>query len=183
MASVINKRCVLSEVGNTGSVATVHRKNESQQQQRPRHLRCCIRDKENAVPLSDSTPDVGGDSARKRMKPGKCFFITVGFRQSVWSDTREQLVNNLKFGFQIEVISYASGLEKSDKSVTVDYHLHCFVEFAEPILIDEVRKYLVALYDEYYLNIQSCRSKRNALIYLSKEDVNVYTNLKTSVSF
>lgn len=69
-------------------------------------------------------PEVVTDKGDKRVvtgkswrKPGKQFFITIGFKHSVWSDTREQLVYNLRFDWAVEIVSYALGLETSDKSV------------------------------------------------------------------
>lgn len=87
---------------------------------------------------------------------------------------------NLRFDWAVEIVSYAVGLERSDKCVDVDYHLYAFIEYAEPIFIDDLRLYLSSIYDSCVFNIQPCRSKRNALIYLFKEDINVYSNCKTS---
>lgn len=88
---------------------------------------------------------------------------------------------NLRFDWAVDIVSYAVGLEKSDKSDQIDYHLHCFIQYGEDVYIDNLWLYLGNLYDSCTFDIQPCRSKRNALIYLSKEDHNVHTNIKTSM--
>ena len=66
------------------------------------------------------------------------------------------------------------------KSKAFDYHLHCVVEYSGNIFINDLRVYLTCCYDAVHLDVQPCRSKKTALIYISKEDRQLLTNVKTS---
>ena len=74
-------------------------------------------------------------------------------------------------------------VETSSEKSTVSYHLHAFLEFNHKLLISDVRDYLDVLRDilfSNHLDVQPCRSKRNALKYISKEDKHLYFNCKVS---
>lgn len=146
VAAVLNKRCVNLKSNVGKRVGVIGSGREGKQQRLEQH-RCCIRDKENIGSLSTPEVDNAVDINRKRRKPGKLFFITVGFHRSVWSDTHEQLLYNLRFDWAVEIVSYAVGLERSDKSENIDYHLHAFIEYAQPVFIDDIRSYLSVIYD------------------------------------
>ncbi|KAK9675184.1 RNA helicase [Popillia japonica] len=58
------------------------------------------------------------------------------------------------------------------------YHLHAFLEFREGQNLYEIREFIRAIYDTERIDVQNCRSKKSTIIYVSKEDVNLLTNIK-----
>ncbi|KAK9758451.1 hypothetical protein QE152_g605 [Popillia japonica] len=42
----------------------------------------------------------------------------------------------------------------------------------------EIRKFIREIYDTERIDVQNCRSKKTTLVYVSKEDVNLLTNIK-----
>ena len=55
------------------------------------------------------------------------------------------------------------------------------IEFSGNVFVNDLRVIVSCCYDDaVHLDVQPCRSKRNALIYVSKEDKNLITNAKTS---
>lgn len=93
----------------------------------------------------------------------------------VFDTIRQDFVNTFD-----QVVSFCCSLEVSKSSLKVSNHLHCFMEFAEDILLEELRDYIVCCFPDDHLDLQPCRSRRSCLKYISKEDINLYTNVKTS---
>lgn len=116
-----------------------------------------------------------------RAKPGRQFFITVGFDLQFYLCERQNLLYNLEnFDCDNEIVSYCISQETNSKSEVYKNHIHCFVEYTDCILLSELGEYLRNLYAYQHLDIQPCRSKKSCLRYVSKEDVNLVTNVKTS---
>lgn len=112
-----------------------------------------------------------------RVKPGKLFFITLSLnKESFYEGIREDFVNSFE-----GVVTFCCAIEQSGKSELVSRHLHCFLEFEEALLLADLRSFIVALFEDCKLDIQACRSKRNVLKYISKEDRLVYFNCKESL--
>lgn len=124
-----------------------------------------------------ASTESGDRNKSTRAKPGRLFFITLAVAE-VYSSIREDFLLAFE-GYPI--VSYLVALEESRQSLEVSNHLHCYLEFEEPILLTVLRDIIVSVFDDLHLDIQSCRSKRNCLKYCSKEDVNLHTNVKESL--
>lgn len=59
-------------------------------------------------------------------------------------------------------------------------NIHAFLECSVPILLNDLRETIVASFSETGLDVQACPSKKSCLIYVSKEDVHLFTNVKVS---
>lgn len=117
-------------------------------------------------------PDVV--DARQRRKPGRLFFITISLVSEV-EGAREHLLSLFD-----DLVSYCVALERSSSKSKAVVHLHAFLEFNDNLLVEDLREYLVLIYDTERVNIQPCRSKRSCVKYISKEDVGLLTNIKVS---
>lgn len=96
------------------------------------------------------------DKRVRRRKPGKLFFITLSFSESPSTVVRQQFLINLQLE---EVVSYLISLEKNKKSEECEYHLHAFIEFRDKVYIENVREYIVAIYNNCRIDVQPVRSK------------------------
>lgn len=110
----------------------------------------------------------------KRQKPGALFFITIEVFE-VYEGVREDFVGNFD-----NVVTFCCALEKSSVSERVSYHLHCFLEFSEKYVINDIREFIMAVYPDNHVDIQPCRSRKSCLKYISKEDTSCYFNCKLS---
>lgn len=112
-----------------------------------------------------------------RLKPGHLFFITLSLNEgSFYPVIRQDFVECFE-----GVVTYCCAIEKSSEQSLVSFHLHCFLEFADALHINDLRNYIVACFPEFKLDIQACRSKRNVLKYISKEDKLVYYNCSSKL--
>lgn len=117
----------------------------------------------------------------RRRYPGKKFFITVQIKYSASVSDRLTLLNNCEyFDTGNELVRYLISCEKSDKSSSFENHLHGYLEYRYPVYIAELCEYLRVIYDECNIDVQPCRSSKSCIIYISKEDVHLLTNIKTS---
>lgn len=78
------------------------------------------------------------------------------------------------------LLSYCIAKENSDTSEKVSYHIHCWLNFLEDINCVEIRELLEIYFPDCNYDIQPCRSSRNTLKYISKEDKHLLTNVSTS---
>lgn len=117
--------------------------------------------------------------SRQRATAGRMFFITVTFDYEVTVADKFILLSNMHLSDN-PTVSYCLSCEKCDKSEKAISHIHCFIEFTHPIFILEICTYLREVYFNCRLDIQPCRSKKSCLKYVSKDDVNLLTNVKTS---
>lgn len=129
-----------------------------------------------AVPkrVNRSTKGKRGEEKKTRNKPGHIFFITVGLPElydSVYRDFIKNFTN---------LTSYAVTVETSRKSSLVSYHIHSFLEFAEPVLCANLSEYLHCVYPDIHVDCQPCHSRRTTLKYITKEASICHTNIRES---
>lgn len=111
-----------------------------------------------------------------RAKPGRMFFVTVSLADAVdLSCIREDFVS-----FFDDIVTYCVAVEKSNTSVEVSNHLHAFLEFKEPVLLTNIREYISVFTDGARIDVQAARSKKTVLKYVSKEDLGLHYNCKSS---
>jgi hypothetical protein len=96
-----------------------------------------------------------------RVRRGHQFCITVS-PVELYDSVRSEFLSYFQF-----VNSYCIGLEKHHLSR--DYHLHAWIEFLHGYTINQV-KHLFLFWFEGTVNVQSCKSSRNWLKYITKED-------------
>lgn len=111
----------------------------------------------------------------RRIKPGALFLITISLRSSD-EFSRQDLVDC----FGSDLISFCVALERSSEQAEVSSHLHGFFEFKDKMFLNDIRMYVSNVFDDCRIDVQACRSRRNCLIYISKEDVNLLTNISRS---
>lgn len=68
------------------------------------------------------------------------------------------------------------------EQATYPYHLHAVLSFSIPWAFDEIRSYTIENFsgEELTLDVQSAKSLRNLYKYISKEDINLITNVSES---
>lgn len=54
------------------------------------------------------------------------------------------------------------------------HHYHCYLKFVEPMQLLEVQDIIVTLVDDVGFDLQLCKSRRNTLLYITKEDGHPY---------
>lgn len=128
-----------------------------------------------SIPAISLSPAVSGVSCKRaRVKPGRCFFLTLDV-QELFEDVRQDFLSSFD-----DLVRYCISIEKSCKSERVSYHLHAFLEFSSKIFYDDLREYVACLFPDHHFDLQFCKSSRNCLKYISKEDTALLTNCKTS---
>ena len=60
------------------------------------------------------------------------------------------------------------------------YHLHCYVEFEEKILLFDLPKVLTIFKNNKNFNVQTVHNRKRVLAYISKENLDLYYNCKIS---
>ena len=118
-----------------------------------------------------------GASEQRRLKPGKQFFVTISLPE-LYNNVRQDFVANFD-----DLATYCVAVETPSEKSTGSYHLHAFLEFNRKLLISDLRDYLDVLRDilfSNHLDVQPCRSKRNALKYILKEGKHLYFHCKVS---
>lgn len=111
-----------------------------------------------------------------RLRPGRQFFITIsfGYKDPLLKEDVFSVIDS------IEYTSYCISLESSSDNSKVSCHVHVFLELVDKYFIDDVRQFFASVFDECGLNVQSCKSKRSCVKYITKEDVEPVTNIKLS---
>lgn len=117
---------------------------------------------------------VGESSGGGRKKPGHLFFVTVSL-ETYYEECRADFLSLFD-----DLVSYCIALEESLVSNKVNWHIHAFLEFRESIFVVDLCEYIRSVFLDCRVDCQPCRSKRNCLKYISKEDVNLLTNIKVS---
>lgn len=120
-----------------------------------------------------STCENQSKSKRRCVQPGRKFFLTLSV-EYIYKTIRQDFVDTFD-----GLVCYCVAIEKSDKSEKVSNHIHAYLEFEEKMLLTDLREFIDSVFECNY-NLQSCKSKRNVLKYISKEDVNLLTNIKSS---
>lgn len=111
----------------------------------------------------------------QRRKPGKKFFVTVSLETFV-GDERLDFYSY----FEDNLVAYCISIERSSVSSNVSFHLHSYLEFSSNVYVNDLRDYISVFCDGLRIDVQPCRSKKSVLKYISKEDVNLLTNIKVS---
>lgn len=106
-----------------------------------------------------------------RSRRTKQFFITIG-PVEYYETIRQDFVDYFE-----GVEEYCVSVEHNH--VNVKCHIHAYIAFNDLKLINEVREYIV--WFDHTINIESVKSKRNVLLYVSKEDEEVYFNCRESL--
>lgn len=105
-----------------------------------------------------------------RVRRAKQFFITLGnleYYESIRQDFLEYFVG---------VEEYCVSVEQHHVNKRV--HLHAFLLFKELVSCDDIR--LCLSFHDSTVNVQVCRSRRNVLKYITKEDEEVFFNCRES---
>ena len=81
-----------------------------------------------------------------------------------------------------DLVSYCISIEASNTSSAVSYHVHAFLEFESKLFISDLRQWvevvLNASDEKIHFDLQPCRSRKSCLKYISKEDRDLYTDIK-----
>lgn len=134
-----------------------------------------------ARPIIDGTvrsPSPRAKGTKRRKKPSRLFFVTVSLIEPFSSNperSKRGLVDS-----SVSLTAYAVATERNSTSQLVSIHLHAFLHTEEPHFVNEIRKLVSAQFPDCRIDCQACRSERNTLIYISKEDVHLYTNISES---
>lgn len=126
------------------------------------------------VPRGNAHSLIGPRPKKTSVRPSKNYFLTLDLLE-INGEVRSRVV-----GVFDSLVSYCVGLESSRVSSRVSYHLHCYFEFKEPMLFENVRSLIVARYPGVRFDLQACKSVKNVLKYITKEDRNPYFNVKLS---
>lgn len=70
------------------------------------------------------------------------------------------------------LIAYVITLEESRASYSVSFHLHCFLEFSEPILLENLRKMVLEFANGAHFNLQACKSRKSCIKYITTQTPN-----------
>lgn len=135
----------------------------------------CVEDVLDRPPTTfgeEQTNFPGPHQKEKRNKPSKLFFITVDV-PAVYTGIRRDFLYNFS-----GVESYCIGLEKhKNAKVSLSYHLHAYLKFIEGKFVGDLADELHAIFDGLTVNVQCCRSERNVLKYITKEDKDALHNV------
>lgn len=140
-------------------------------QQPSKETNGCVRVSSNLPGPVQTGIDECGTGKKTRVRGSKLFFITVDVPE-VYDNIREEFVENFSC-----VESYCVGLEKHKGESKCPYHLHAYLKFSVKVLLGELCDELHTIFDGISVNVQKCKSERNALKYVTKEDKNAYFNV------
>lgn len=134
-----------------------------------------------SVPSSVASMSEGRDtaqaSAATRKKPGTIFFITVELDESTID---VHFVREDFLSYFDNVVTFCIAVENSKRSDRVSKHLHAFLEFSVPVYVAELREYVDIVMNGAHIDVQASRSKKSTLKYISKEDLYLLFNCKSS---
>lgn len=133
----------------------------------------------NSVESSVKLPEGSSKGAKEpklkqRKRPGRLFAVTISDFE-IYRKVREDFASSF-----VHLVTYCVAIERSQRSEKVSHHLHAFLEFDCEMLLEDLREYIVSCFPNIKLDLQACRSKKTWLIYISKEDKDVYFNCKSS---
>lgn len=117
---------------------------------------------------------LGNIKVRKRVKPCSVFLVTLEV-SDVYDTVREDFLEAFD-----SVLTYCVAIEKSCNSSRVSYHLHAFLEFKDKIFLSDLNHYIRSVWPDTHFDLQSCKSRRNVLKYITKEDIHCIFNCKIS---
>lgn len=144
-------------------------------QQPPRETSGCVRLKHPGPVQCES---VSGTVKKSRVRASKEFFITIGF-PSFYPEVRTDLLDNFH-----DYESFCIAVEKHKENAKNDIHVHCYIKFIDNIFITDLSDHLRCIYQGLSVDVQKCKSKRNTLKYITKEDKDALHNVSVdSLSF
>lgn len=109
-----------------------------------------------------------------RPKLGKLFFVTVSVSE-VYDGIKRDFLDVF-----VDVSTYCVAVESSASSDKVDHHIHAYLEFSEKYSWEVICDYLRDVFVDSHIDVQQCRSRRNTLKYITKEDKEPLFNCKVS---
>lgn len=110
-----------------------------------------------------------------RHRPGKQFFITLHLKE-IYLEVRADF---LEFFEHLDIVTYCVAVEKTVSDID-KFHLHAYLEFSNDYYLADIRDIIESSFVDCNFDLQSCRSKRNCLKYITKEDKNALFNCKES---
>lgn len=110
---------------------------------------------------------------KSRRKPGHSFFVTVSLAE-VYSTVRQDFIS-----FFSDIVTYCVAVEISKVSVSVENHMHAFLEFGSAYFVDELSDYIRLFAACDHADVQPCRSRKSCLRYISKEDRDLWCSYST----
>lgn len=111
-----------------------------------------------------------------RKRAGNQFFITLREVDN-YSGVRQDILYYFDF---VTIISFCVGLEENKSVSKEQFHMHIFLDLEEKLFLDDLRLMLDSFWYGKY-DLQSCRSKRNVLKYVSKTDFDCYHNVSVDL--
>lgn len=112
---------------------------------------------------------------RRRVRPGRCFFITIDLDQ-YYESVRQDFIS----GFD-QLVSFCVAVEESRSSKRVSYHMHAYLEFLDKCYLSDIKEYIECMYPGLRYDCQSCKSTKSVLKYITKEDRHPFYNVKVSL--
>ena len=113
-----------------------------------------------------------------RVRPERQFFITIGL-PALYTGMREDFL----LFFDNRCV-YCASVESSRVSEKVSEHLHAYLEFEDAVFVDDLRAWLCIRLNAVdlgiHIDVQPCKCKKSCLMYVSKEYINLITNIKKS---
>lgn len=118
-------------------------------------------------------------TSRVRQRPGRKFFLTIDL-ESYYESVRKDIV--LWFD---QLVSFCVAVEVSRISKRVSFHAHCYFEFSEKLFLSDLREYVDICVKQHFgqslrFDLQSCKSTKSVLKYITKEDRFPFFNVKLS---
>lgn len=159
----------------TGSVSSVRRtdnRGANRGKGRDRTTSRPVRDSQSRMP----GPTSNSNSSRKRASAQYCFTLRLEQTCPIHSD-KVDIVESLSEFFVVE--EYAISVEQGRTGLSSFNHLHGYLRFASKQPYDNVRLCFECLFDVGF-DLQYVKSRKSWLTYISKDDMEIYTNLKYS---
>lgn len=126
-------------------------------------------DADKAKPGATSLGCLAG---RVRGRSNSLFFFTI-ILSSFYEGVRQDFLDSFE-----NVVCYCIGVERSTLTGEVS-HLHAVIKFSCGYYLKELKDYIVALWGASS-EVEKCRSLRNSLKYVSKEDMGCIYNVSVS---
>lgn len=131
----------------------------------------------SAISISNSELVLTG---RKRKRPGRKFFFTLDL-PSYYDSCRKDIVQWFD-----QLVTFCVAVEVSRISKRVSFHAHSYLEFSDKILLSDLRDYIDICINTQFgeslrFDLQSCKSPKSVLKYITKEDRCPYFNCKLSL--
>lgn len=115
---------------------------------------------------------------RRRVKPCSIFFLTLSLPTYY-----ESIRHDILLWFT-GLLTFVISVEESKTSEQVSFHAHCFLHFSDKIFLSDLREYIDVCvnlnFGGCHFDLQSCKSRKSCIKYVTKEDRNSIYNCKES---